>query len=440
MSLSPQTIRIQHRLRQWTKTGRKHWDLYRWMYDPILLAEATRLVIRNAGTPGLDEQRCEEIKGHEWAFALELSKLLRSGTYTPGAVKRVYIPKRDGRKRPLGIPNIVDRVIQRALVLLMEPIYEHVFLPCSYGFRPGRKATQCVADAAKVIYTHRHVMEADIEGFFDQVSHRKLLGMLKEQIVDPRILRLIQKILKAGFQEVKKPWQPTPKGTPQGGPLSPLLANVYLHYALDKRFEEIVGEKRSSFLYRYADDFIIVSKDAWELQAIRRCVYAWMREAKLNLKESKTRIVDFRNHKRSHETKMDFLGYKIHLRSYRDNPKRFWVARQPSEGSRKHLRLALREKLKPNLSVPKAKSVVKRIWVGWMNYYRYGNSNRIFYRERDQIKRIWNWYLRCKYRHQRRPVPWRKLRPLSKGIRTVSRPLNVISGTLLQRQTQIAFT
>lgn len=438
MSLSPQTIRIRHQLRQRTQGGREHWDLYRWMLDPILLTDATRLVIRNAGAPGLDEQRCEDIKGKEWEFALEMSKRLRSGTYTPGAVRRVYIPKRDGRKRPLGIPNIEDRVIQRALVMLLEPIYEQVFLPCSYGFRPKRRATECVADAAKTIYTHRYVIEADIEGFFDNVSHKKLIGMLKEQIVDPRVLRLIRGILKSGFCEVKKPWQATKEGTPQGGPLSPILANVYLHYALDKRFEE-VGAASSSRLYRYADDFIIASRSQLEIQALRRYLYIWMREAKLKLKESKTRIVDFSNHKRSHKTKLDFLGYKIHLRSFRDNPKRYWVARQPSEKSRKNLRQSLKERLKPNLSVPEARATAKLIWVGWMNYFRHGNSNRIFYKERDRIKLIWNWYLRCKYRHQRRPVPWRKLRPLSKSIRGVVRPMRVIPGPTPQQQMQLAF-
>lgn len=140
MSLNPQTIRIQHRLSEWTKGGRKHWDLYRWVSNPFVLLDAIELVIRNGGAAGPDGQSVASLRGKEWETAKELSADLQSGAYQPGAVRRVYIPKADGRKRPLGIPNVLDRVVQRALALLMEPIYEQVFPPCSYGFRPRCKS------------------------------------------------------------------------------------------------------------------------------------------------------------------------------------------------------------------------------------------------------------------------------------------------------------
>ncbi len=252
MSLSLQTVHIQHQLAEITKSSRKHWDLYRWMLDPFLLLDATRAVLANKGAAGVDGVRCEQIKGKEWEFAVVLAGKLRSGAYRPCAVRRVYIPKRDGRQRPLGIPTLEDRVAQRALVLLLEPIYELVFLPNSYGFRRGRSGVECSAMVAKEVYQHRFVLEADVEGFFDNVSHRKLLGMLKEKIVDPRIHDLIRDMLLAGYIERDKPWQATWKGTPQGGPLSPMLANIYLHYALDTKFQKhVLG---GSVLLRCADD------------------------------------------------------------------------------------------------------------------------------------------------------------------------------------------
>lgn len=436
MSLSRQTIRIQHRLAQWTKEGRKHWDLYRWLMDPLILSDAAKLVVENGGAPGIDGLTCDEIKGNEWSHAVEISRRLRLKTYHPRPVRRAYIEKRDGRKRPLGIPCIDDRIIERALVLLLEPIYEQVFLPCSYGFRRGKSATECVAETAKLVYSHRHFLEADIESFFDHVSHRKLLGMLKENIVDPRVLDLIQEILKAGFVEWGKPWQPTREGTPQGSPLSPLLSNVYLHYILDEKFAKL-NSKRSR-LMRFADDFIIMSGTKAELLALKRALYSWMREGKLKLKESKTRVVDMRNKSRNHDSNFNFLGFKFHLRAFRDNPKRFWIARQPSENSRKELHENLKAKLSPILPLKAARNQIKLVWVGWANYFRYGNSNRVFYREVRSLKGIVDWYLRGKYRQQRKPVPWKKLYPLERRILKDIKPIRVIPDSLRQKQAQPA--
>jgi group II intron reverse transcriptase/maturase len=226
MSLSPQTTRIRHRLREWTKSGRKHWDLYRYLYDPYVLYDALKAVIKNGGSAGLDGRTIREVQGREWDYVREILAHLREGAYKPGAVRRAYIPKKDGDKRPLGIPNLIDRTIQRALVLLMEPIYELKFNDFSFGFRPGRKAVDCAAVVAKTCYDLRYVLDADIEKFFDNVEHRKLIGLLKREIVDPRILKLIHQFLKSGFKEPGKPWRRSEKGTPQGGPISPLLANL----------------------------------------------------------------------------------------------------------------------------------------------------------------------------------------------------------------------
>jgi group II intron reverse transcriptase/maturase len=405
------------------------------MLDPFLLWDATRLVLANNGSAGVDEVTCKQIKGKEWEFATGLANRLRSGVYHTSAVRRVYIPKRDGRQRPLGIPTLEDRVIQRALVLLLEPIYELVFLPNSYGSRRGRSGVECVSGVAKEVYQHRLVLEADVEGFFDNVSHRKLMGMMKDKVVDPRIHRLIRNFLLAGYMERDKPWQPTWKGTPQGGPLSPLLANVYLHYALDVRFQE--ANPRGTMLLRYVDDFIIISREESQIKALRRMVSVWMREAGLKLKEAKTRVVDMRNHKRSQQSHFDFLGFRLHLRAFNDNPKRFWVARQPSEKARSALRENLKSKLIPNLSLAQAHKCVRDVWTGWCQYFRYGNSNRIFYRENRSLHGIVRLYLRKKYRHQRRPVPWRQLGRWEKRVLLGIKPMQVIPDYLCQQQAML---
>lgn len=440
MSLSPQTSRIRARVAQMSKDGRKHWDLFRYLLDPFVLFDATCLVIRNGGAPGLDGQTIESIKGKEWDFATSLSSDLRASAYRPGAVRRAFIPKGDGDKRPLGIPDLKDRVIQRALVLLMECIYEQRFHDFSYGFRPKRKAVDCVALVAKTTYTHRHVLEADITKFFDQVSHKKLMKLLEKEIVDPRILRLVAQFLSSGFQEPGKPWQPSIEGTPQGGPLSPCLANIYLHYLLDERFNAVYARNKRVQLFRYADDFVIVAVTVNELKTARRLLNGWMSDAGLALKPEKTREIDMSNHKRSYDSKFDFLGFKIHLRSYKDNPTRFWVARQPSEKSRRNLRLALRERMQAHLHPRAVAERTLATWRGWCNYFRYSNANRVFYRECDSIRKLAWRYLRRKFRRTSCPVPWSRLKTLHDELMMKIRPIQVIPEHLSgDRQQSFAF-
>jgi RNA-directed DNA polymerase len=289
MSLSPQTLRIRTRVAQWTSKGRKHWDLYRYISDPHLLFDAIKLVIANGGAAGIDGQSVREVEGREWDVALTLSGELRSGNYRPVAVRRVYIPKSNGERRPLGIPTISDRIVQRALCLLLEMIYEQKFHECSYGFRPKRRAVDCVADVAKTVYGHRYVLEADIAKFFDRVSHNLLLKQIGREIVDPRILRLVSRFLKSGVEEIGKPWEASREGAPQGGPLSPMLANIYLHYLLDENFTQVYKSHGRVRMFRFADDFVIVAVNEVELKSARRLLAAWMDDAKLTLKGDKTK-------------------------------------------------------------------------------------------------------------------------------------------------------
>jgi group II intron reverse transcriptase/maturase len=389
------------------------------------LADATKLVLLNAGSHGIDRVTCDAVKAQGMEFVRTLREKLATKTYRPVAVRRVYIPKRDGKRRPLGIPTVEDRVVQRALSLLLEAVYEQIFLPCSYGFRPGRSAVECVYDLAKKVYSHRYVVDADIEDFFGSVSHRKLLGMLREQIVDPRILKLIEQILRSGYFEGGQ-WQPTAEGTPQGGPLSPLLANVYLHYTLDIRMRELSPQRFT--LYRYADDLVVACKSAQDVRFLVPLMRGWLSERSLAFHKGKSRAVDMSNEKRGFKSKFDFLGFKMHLRGFKDSDGRYWIARQPSERARKQLRANLKEKLRPTLSHDEAKAVARRIWRGWSEYFRYGNSNKVFYREQYSVSRALLSYLARKHRQQRCPVSWRRLLPIYREMFSCIRPVGVFIG------------
>jgi RNA-directed DNA polymerase len=425
-SLHPQTNRVRLQIQNWQIGGRKHWDMYRHLLNPYVLQDALRLVILNRGSSGLDGRTIQSVKGKEWDLVNEIISDLRSGAYQPSAVRRVYIPKKDGTKRPLGIPNLKDRVIQRALVLLMEPIFENVFLDFSHGFRPKRKARECAWVVGKKAFTHRVVFDADIEKFFDQVNHKKLMGLIKKTINDPRVHKMIWGFLKSGFQELGKPWQAAKKGTPQGGPLSPLLANIYLHYFLDEKFQGVYGQNPNVKMVRYADDFVILLTRPEDAKAVERFVRSWLWEAGLNLKEEKTKWVDMRNHKRSHLSKFDFLGFKFHLRAFKDNPKRFWIARQPSEKSRKSLRDAIRSRLHVGMSFKEVQRRMLETWLGWGEYFKYSNGNRIIHREMRTVKDIGLWWLKRKYRRQRKAVPWQTLLEWNKTLGSVIEPINVI--------------
>jgi len=214
-------------------------------------------------------------------------------------------------------------------------------------------------------------------------------------------------------------------GTPQGGPLSPLLANIYLHYFLDERFQEVYGKSPYVKMLRYADDFVIVGKSALDIKVVGRLLRVWMKEAGLSLKEAKTRVVDMSNEARSHQSKFEFLGFKFHLRSYKDNAQRFWIARQPSEKSRYALHQRIRAALYPGLSLEQAKEKILSIWKGWTNYFRYSNGNRIFSRELVKVRNYVSWFMGRKFRRQRRPVPWGKLYAMARPIYCALHPVSV---------------
>jgi len=232
--------------------------------------------------------------------------------------------------------------------------------------------------------------------------------------------------------------QPTELGTPQGGPLSPLLANIYLHHILDEKFSEL--KKANVRLFRYADDFVVLGKTKHDILLTQKLISGWLAEGKLQLNAEKTKLVNLQNRYRSHKSKFNFLGFKFHLRAFRDNPKRFWVARQPSEQARKKFNQTLKAKLIPSIDHEEAAIRSYSFWIGWCEYFRYSNANKVFYRQIRNVRRAVFYYLRRKYRHQRRPIPWRKLKPIARYILEDIKPLRVITDLAVQRRRQQQLT
>ena len=252
--------------------------------------------LRRTAAPGID--------GETWeAYAAELSQhlarlvdWLKRGQYWPQPVRRVYIPKDEKTVRPLGIPTIQDKIVQLAMTKILTAIFEGDFLPVSYGYRPGRDAHQAIRALESCLFTcpMTTVIDADIKGFFDSVEHGKLLICLQQRVADRKFLRLIERFLKAGVME-EGVYQDTEQGTPQGGILSPMLSNIFLHYVLDRWFTHEVLPRLAgeADLFRYADDFVICTQNSeeacWLLQAIRerftRCG--------LEVSEDKTRLLSF---------------------------------------------------------------------------------------------------------------------------------------------------
>jgi RNA-directed DNA polymerase len=244
---------------------------------------------------------------------------LKAKRYKPLPARRVYIPKDEHSKRPLGLPALEDKIVQKGIALILEAIYEADFLACSYGFRPGRNGHQAVDAVDKTIMQNpiNHVIDADIKGFFDNVSHEWMIKFLRVRIVDPSFLLLIRRFLKAGYMDSDL-LVATERGTPQGGNLSPILSNIFLHYVLDLWFDRRVKRqvRGACFLVRYADDFVCLIRYQEEAQRVAEALRERFAQFDLELHPEKTRVLSFgryerenarRQHRRAHT--FDFLGF-----------------------------------------------------------------------------------------------------------------------------------
>ncbi len=287
-------------------------NLYRELNEELLL-DSWRLLRKDAAL-GVDRVSATEYEANLGENIHQLVERLKRKSYRAKLVRRHYIPKGDGGKRPLGIPATEDKLLQLAVKRLLEAIYEQDFLSCSYGYRPQVGALEAVDQLTVKLQfgAYHQVVEADIKGFFDNLSHEWLMRMLAKRIDDEPILRLIKKWLKAGVLDTDGKVRRPEGGTPQGGVISPVLANIYLHYVLDLWFERVFQRscKGKAFLQRYADDFVCGFEQAAEAQRFYRELGERLGKFGLELAEAKTRVIPFSRYRRG-ETSFDFLGFEF---------------------------------------------------------------------------------------------------------------------------------
>jgi RNA-directed DNA polymerase len=327
-------------------------------YASANLQRAYEKVRRNGGSAGVDEQTLAHFARQAERELDRLHEQLRAGTYRPQPVRRAWIPKPGGNeKRPLGIPAVRDRIVQGALRHVLEPIFETGFAEHSYGFRPGRGAKDALRQVDALLKTgHVHVVDADLKSYFDTIPHERLLALVQRRVADGRVLALVESFLRAGVMEEAKGWQSTERGTPQGGVISPLLANIYL----DPLDQELAG--RGYQMVRYADDFVILCRTRADAEEALVRVRAWVNQAGLVLHPDKTRITDASQKGGG----FDFLGYHFERGHH-------W----PREKSLRHFKDKLRAHTARNQGRSWREIIerVNRSLLGWHEYYQHSVAN-----------------------------------------------------------------
>ena len=413
---------IQTKLHRWAINDptRRFDDLYNLVCDPAVLFEAWRRVkgnrgARSAGVDGQTAAYISTVRGEE-QFLADLRADLKARTFLPLPVRERMIPKSGGKLRRLGIPTVRDRVVQAALKSVLEPIFEADFQPCSYGFRPKRRAQDAIAEIHHLASrSYEWVLEGDIKACFDEIDHTAVMGRVRDRIGDKRILDLVKAFLKAGILSEGGDERDTIAGTPQGGILSPLLANVALSL-LDDHFAEAwasMGATSSARhnrrrkglatyrLVRYADDWVVVvAGTRAHAEALREEVAVLLRPMGLRLSEEKTRIVHI-------DEGFDFLGFRIQRHQKRGTGKRF-VYTYPSKKALASVKAKVRSTTKgaTDQSLSVLLHRLNPVLRGWTNYFKHGVSKATFnYLRQFTWRRVLCWL-----RHKHRRTSWTWLR------------------------------
>ena len=332
--------------------GSKWFSLIDKVHRPQTLAAAWQHVQANRGAAGIDGQSCERFAAQSERYLHELAEDLQAGRYQASPVRRVEIAKADGKKRPLGIPTVKDRIVQTAVKRVIEPIFEQAFLPMSYGFRPGRGCKDALREVDALLKEgYTHVVDADLKSYFDSIPHARLLERIEERISDGRLLKLLADWLRQDIIQGLERWTPT-GGAPQGAVISPLLANIYLH-PLDETMAQ-----HGYRMVRYADDFVILCQSAESARQALEEVQAWTQAHGLTLHPDKTHVGDCRIKGQGFE----FLGYRF------EAGKR-WV--------RKKSLTALKDKIRAKTRRSRGESLTRIIadlnpmLKGWYGYFKH---------------------------------------------------------------------
>lgn len=396
---TPENIRtLQRKLYQKAKQepGYRFYALYDKVYRTDILAHAYRLVKAAGGCAGADARTFEDIEGGEGVveFLAELGEALRTKTYRAEPVLRVMIPKGNGGERPLGIPTIRDRVAQMAAKIVLEPIFEADFCDCSYGFRPKRSAHQAIDTIAVGMHQgYTQVIDADVSKYFDSIPHAKLLATVAERVADGAMLHLLKLWLKApvvsdegGQRRNLGGGKGNRKGTPQGGVISPLLANLYLHL-LDRNWEgQKMAERHQARLVRYADDFVVLCRK--QTDAPMRMIRRLMGRMGLSLNEEKTRVVNV------WREPIRFLGFEMGIRISGRTGKPYPLV-IPTKKARKAIKARLTALTTREQVLVSPEELMRRInplLRGWVGYFHYRNCSKAMSEVKahaEQRLRIW---------------------------------------------------
>lgn len=397
---------LRRRIYRKAKSDKTHrfWGIFVHVCKAETLLEAYRIAKRNGGAPGIDGQSFDDIESAGLAaFLAELREDLLTGRYEPQPNRKVDIPKDNGKVRTLQIPCIRDRVVQGALKLILEAIFEADFCPNSYGFRPKRSPHRALAEVRRsVLRRMSTVIDVDLTCYFDNIRHSVLLEQIAKRVQDPQVMHLVKQIIKASGNV----------GVPQGGPFSPLAANIYLT-EMDWYFEAIrretaEGSYEAVNYHRFADDIVITvsghrSKRGWAERVLQR-LQEQLEPLGVELNREKTNVVDT-----LHGEAFGFLGFDLR-RVPKRNGKGYFILMTPKKKARKAIKAKVREIIRHGGASP-VKALIEQInaaLAGWVNYFRVGNSSRAFSEVRDYVEMKVRTLLTRRKRRRKRSVGWRR--------------------------------